>query len=350
MTEESRKAPRQSGVELLRIIAIMMVVTVHYLGKGILYTVPFGSLNTILARGIESLSIVYINVFILITGYFNVKSPGFNLRRIVDLLLMVAFYGGAFYCYYSLTGVYHFQLTAFLKSLVPYLFEGFWFIRVYLILMLIAPFLNVMLNHLKKSAYLTLVVFCLILFSLLPSFLPTFKSNGGYDILHFVVIYIISGYFRLHLKKLPPAWLCFCLYCLFAFITFLFSVYGDNLGYWTYDFISVIPEACFLFLTFLQLRFVSRPINYIARSTLAVFVLENCIYQLYDRILHVSDYKESPYFIVHFAASVIAFSTLALATDCLRRGLFRLSVDRILNRSRLLNQRYLSNIDQSKDN
>lgn len=337
---------RHSGVELLRIFAIMMIVAGHYLSKGILNNMPFGSFNTIAARAIEAVAVVGVNCFLLITGYFSVTGKGIHLRRLFDMLLMVAFFDAISYIYYTVCGEHPFSFVDFLKSLAPYLFGGFWFIRVYLILMLVAPFLRIVLLHLSKRAYTSLVLLCLFVFSLFPSFLPAFKNDNGFDILHFAVMYTIGGYLRLHCKRLPPVWISLGLFFFFAIGTCAFSIYGDGLGYWAYDFITVLVSSCFLFIAFLSFQFHSRAINFVARSTLAVFVLENNIHGLYESVLRVKDYMESRMFLPHFVVCVIGFTAIALTVDCLRRLLFQVSIDRLLDRVRPLNVRIFSDLER----
>lgn len=338
------KTERQAGIDLLRLIAVMMIATVHFLGQGILYNTEFGSFNTKAARIIESLAIVCVNLFILISGYFGITGKGLNIRRLLDMILMIAFFSGGSYIYYSAVGQNTFHFIDFGKSLIPYMFEGYWFIRVYLILSVLAPFINIGLLRLSKKSYTILLLICFICFSVLPSVSDTFKNNDGYDILHFVYIYVIGGYIRLHLPKKPRPVYCFLGYLFCSGVTFLCSVYGDGLRYWAYDFISVVPAAVLLFLAFSQLTFSSKPISYIARSSLAIFVVENSIQGLYVNILKVREYMNSPFFLLHYAVCIIGFTAFAIGVDCLRRVLFRFTVDKLIDRSPLCNKRVFVNL------
>lgn len=340
---------RHSGIELLKILSVMMICGVHYLGNGILWDSTFGSFNSILARMIESCIIICVNIFVLIAGYFGVTGKGINVRRIVDMLIMVAVFNGGFYIAYAICGKYPFDIVEFLKSLIPYMFEGYWFIRVYLILTLLSPFLSFLLKSLNKKAYLALVIISLIVFSILPSFNETFKNNDGYDIIHFTVMYIIGGYIRLHLSKIPNIFLCFLGYFFCAGVTFIVSVYGDNMPYFAYDFIPIVFESCFLFMAFMQMKFKSAFINHIAKSSLAIFVLENSIGHIYDNIMNVKDYMDSPYFLLHFVCCVVGFTAFALTVDCLRRFIFKYTVDKLLDKIKFINTRVLCNIDKGKE-
>ena len=81
------------SIELLRMLAMMMVVMLHYLDKGDILPALTGEmgLNGYVAWGMESLSAVAVNVYMLISGYFLVESR-FKPGRLVELLCQVLFY------------------------------------------------------------------------------------------------------------------------------------------------------------------------------------------------------------------------------------------------------------------
>ncbi len=274
---------RESGIELVRIIAVLMVIAVHYFGgdEGILSQNLFFSFNHVSFRIIESLCVICVNLFVIITGYFGVTKKGINIRRIVDIIVVVAFWGAASYFFNCISSGSAITTSELVKSVFPYMFGSLWYVRVYLILSLIAPFINMALLSMNRKNYTIFIVVILVLFSLLPSFVPAFENENGYDIIHFVLIYCIGGYIRLHLDKKPPMWICFATWIGFSAITALFSVYGDGLGYWGYDFISVVLSCIALFIMFSQIKFKSAIINYIASLTFGIYVLEGVIPERY---------------------------------------------------------------------
>ena len=78
MNKENIEKKRDSSFELLRIIAIMMVLTMHYLNAkmgGALSSqnIPSTHMNFYITRLMVSFSIVAVNCFILITGFFMYK-------------------------------------------------------------------------------------------------------------------------------------------------------------------------------------------------------------------------------------------------------------------------------------
>ena len=83
---------RQTNIELLRGLAMLMVIIMHALGHGgILQNIRFGSISYILLWLLSTLCQVAVPCFVLISGYFLV-SKKFKLSRLVKLELQVLFY------------------------------------------------------------------------------------------------------------------------------------------------------------------------------------------------------------------------------------------------------------------
>lgn len=88
-----KKKTRQANMELLRIIAMFMVVVLHYLSKGqaiVPMTEDTGVLNLSLWF-IEALCIVTINLYVLISGYFLLEAK-WKFSRLLNLWFQVMFY------------------------------------------------------------------------------------------------------------------------------------------------------------------------------------------------------------------------------------------------------------------
>ena len=89
------KKQRNSMIELLRIISMILIVLSHYSSKsGVdIQTLP------LLSRYFFELTILGnlgVDIFVLITGYYGLKQP-FSLNRIVKFVLEVFFYSISIY-------------------------------------------------------------------------------------------------------------------------------------------------------------------------------------------------------------------------------------------------------------
>lgn len=86
------RAKRQANFELLRIVAMLMIIVLHYLNKGGLlvdYTSDRTGVNYA-AHLAEAFCIVAVNCYVLLSGYFLVESA-WKPERVVSLAGQILF-------------------------------------------------------------------------------------------------------------------------------------------------------------------------------------------------------------------------------------------------------------------
>ena len=81
MKTSETKTKRQGNFELLRIISMVMIVTLHYLKKGGLLSANEGSVVYYFAWTLEALCLISVNSYVFISGYFT-KTKTFKLSDI----------------------------------------------------------------------------------------------------------------------------------------------------------------------------------------------------------------------------------------------------------------------------
>ncbi len=195
--------PRQANLELLRCIAMMMVIVLHYLGKGgLLVSLEEAALCPagLLAWLLESFCIVAVNVYMLISGYF-LSVSSFRPSRLIQLWLQVWSYSIAIGLLGALTGVI--EETAFdthflLTLLFPISMDHYWFLTAYFFLYLLLPFLGTAVRHMTKRQLQIAALLLLFAFSVQKSILPVrLETDGlGYDCLWYVCVFVAAAYIR----------------------------------------------------------------------------------------------------------------------------------------------------------
>jgi len=195
------KKVRQLNFEILRIIAMLMIVCLHYLGKGgalVPVTEEFG-LNGYIAWLIEAFCLVSVNIYVLISGYFGSGST-FSLRKIGRIWLQVLFYSVVIgIIMLTVMGMWKcMDIYTIFGYVFPVVTEHYWFATAYLLLYVLMPFLNAGFEMLEqkivKRIIILLVVFSSVAKSLLPMDLPLDKA--GYDVLWFICLYLTGAYIR----------------------------------------------------------------------------------------------------------------------------------------------------------
>jgi len=189
---------RNSSIELLRIIAMIMIVSCHFATHGgFSFAGNFLSIPRLWWNFIEMGGNLGVDIFVLISGYFLVASNGkvFNINRILKFWGQVFVYSIVIYFVFCIIGVHDFGLISCIKSIFPITFGSWWFASTYFVLYLIHPFINMLLQKLDKKTYQILIITQLILWCIIPTFTTSnYQSNS---LVWFVTLYCVAGYVRL---------------------------------------------------------------------------------------------------------------------------------------------------------
>jgi surface polysaccharide O-acyltransferase-like enzyme len=96
---------RNSSIELLRIISILMVIISHYsVHNGVDNSLLPLSVNRILLESF-SLGNIGVMLFVMITGYFmSVNKNGLGISKLLTLYLQVLFYSFGLYLLFIIFG------------------------------------------------------------------------------------------------------------------------------------------------------------------------------------------------------------------------------------------------------
>lgn len=267
---------RVVSIELLRMIAMMMVVMLHYLGKGNLLPALTGELasNHYVAWAMEYFCIVAVNVYMLISGYFLVES-GFKPARLVELLCQVLFYTiliPVVLLGLGVIGSGDLTIYSLLLNVLPVQMNHYWFITAYVVMYLFGPILSVAAKSMRKEQLKGTIIALLLFFSVSKTILPVQLSmdNRGNDGLWFLCVFLVAAYIRLYgipffegEKGLRKSMLCYfagCagMYVLTFAIRFIYLKTG-KLDYFVnicldYNHVLNLLAAVGLFYAFLQMK------------------------------------------------------------------------------------------------
>ena len=299
---------RETNFELLRIIAMMMVVVLHYISHAdtlLKIGVPASGVD-VFSTAIESLCIVAVNVWILISGYFLSQS-GFKLSRILGLICEIFFYTAVVSLVMMLTGAYTIQSGDSLYKTIQYIFpiesEHYWFATSYVLMYVFAPVLNAGVRNLSRIQLKMCILGLLFWFCFIKSFVPVLFSidRYGYDLGWFLCVYLIAAYIRKYnvtlfysAKKSLIVYLASCavIFAMLIGLHYINYTRGGLIYYSTvpthYNFIFTLTGALGLFSFFRFCRFrenaVAKAIRYIAPLTFGVYLIHEHI-EIRDRWL-----------------------------------------------------------------
>ena len=198
------KKKRLANMELLRIIAMMMVIMLHYLGKGNMLPEMEQNLviNGYIAWILEALCIVAVNVYMLISGFFLVETS-FKCKRFIQLICQVLFYSVLVVVVLLATGflqVHNLSFYRIQQYIFPIQMKPYWFATAYIILYLFTPLFNAAVKNMKREQLLINIILLLLFFSISKSIMPIHLQvdEKGYDAIWFICVYLVAAYIRLH--------------------------------------------------------------------------------------------------------------------------------------------------------
>ncbi|MCI5996625.1 MAG: acyltransferase [Peptoniphilaceae bacterium] len=228
------KSERNYGIDLLRIVSMLMVVTLHVLGKGnLLYNenVEIFSMKYNILWILEIMSYCAVNCYALISGFVGVKSK-FKYSNILILWLQVVFYTVTISFVFSKLGINYFSKTELIESFFPVLNSKYWYFTAYFSMFFLIPIFNSAINNIPEKQ-LRVIIFSLILvFSIFPTIYiaDVFKISRGYHVLWLSILYLVGGYISKYQIKFNFKFdkiILLILYFVCVVITFFIKRYSD---------------------------------------------------------------------------------------------------------------------------
>lgn len=205
---------RQSNFELLRVVAMVMIVGTHLCIHGVqqvlmpelAYKTYF--LGSVAKKNFVSLlypgGTIGVALFFMITGYFLIDKEKISVHKVcldtvfycllsvvVYVILQISFklWGiGYSFSEYSIPR----RIIFALSSIFNPLFGTYWFVSTYIILAFLAPSLNHYLRALNKKGYTVLIIFAWFILYLIQTCTESGISNIGRACFY----YVLGAYFK----------------------------------------------------------------------------------------------------------------------------------------------------------
>ena len=195
------------GIEVLRIVSMIMVVVLHVLGQGgILNNAPFVSPQYHVAWALECLSYCAVNCYALISGYVMVDST-FKYRKIVMLWLQAAFYSVGITLLFLVMGMGNIDTYTLVCSFFPILTKRWWYLTAYAGMFFLIPFMNILLKNLNKKELIMLNISVIGVFSCVGTLMSKlmgdiFNLEFGYSVWWLCILYLIGASLKIFKDRL----------------------------------------------------------------------------------------------------------------------------------------------------
>ena len=228
------KKERNMGVELLRIVSMLMVAVAHILGQGgVLAGVSAAPQTAGYAAAylLESCCLLACTSYALVSGYVGAEGH-FRYARLFETQVRVLFYTVLITAGFCIAVPELFGFTLIKNALFPAMTGQYWYYTAYFGLMLFMPALQCMIAHLNRVQVRNLVVSIILLFSVLPALFVSdiFQTAQGYSLWWLIALYLVGAYIKKYgcplLKKPIPALAVYALSILAAWGIQMTEAYG----------------------------------------------------------------------------------------------------------------------------
>lgn len=332
-------------MELLRIVSMLFVLVLHAIF--ICFHTPspndlsVAPISTFLRCFIEGLSVVAVNTFILISGWFGIR---FNTHRLVSFCFQVLFFSIGFYIVFA----FFCPSEAFTIDKIKgiFLFNGdYWFVKAYLVLFLLSPVLNAFIEHASQKQFLTVLVSYYTfhtIYGWLMDASVSFTMNGTTG-LSFIGLYLLGRYIRLYPCNLVTMNrnidLLIYLGCAFILSICNLLILSRGLSIsvegrlYSYASPIVIIASVALLLFFTKFSFSSKIVNWIASSCFAVYLFHcnGFFFGKYYRGLITLIYYDSRYALWGVIVFIVLIYAVAILIDKVRMALWNLVENMVWN-------------------
>jgi len=313
------RTQRKSGIELLRIIAALMVVfshlTPHFTQSFVTHGSVMGGGNYLIVNILREISVSAVDIFILISGFFLWNNNKRTLGKIINLVVLMAIINVSSYLLQIIIGKNSFEFDVFFR----YLCTPNYFVTLYVVLFIISPYINILLQKMTYKGWLYFVIIIFLVFSVFNTAadiineMTTINIKGispigregsqhGYNIVNFCVLYCLGAFLSAQREKVLKikTWIAVLIVAVSVAVLYVWSLIGINIQNYSnsahnYHNPFIIVMAMCLFVCFDRMEFKSGFINHMAKAAFTTFLLHQHFFQFLpiDYIV-----QQSPFFFV----------------------------------------------------
>lgn len=173
---------RVAGLDIVRTIAIISVIMVHFLLNTNFYNLKMDGYGMIVLSVMRHILLICVPLFLMLTGYLN-KNKKLNKEYYRGVKKVLSSY--FFICLICiLVRIFYFEeernILYWLISPFNYSANGYsWYIEMYLGLFLLIPFLNILYNSLENKNQKQTLIFTLLILTSFNTIFSGYKISGN---------------------------------------------------------------------------------------------------------------------------------------------------------------------------
>ena len=347
--KSAKDGKRNSSIELLRIIAMFMILMHHFIvHNGYDVTkLPLGPERIFFQLVVLGGGKVGVVIFFSISAWFFLdkeQTIKANLKRVWIMERELLFWSLLLAALYLAFDRADLTATTMLKSVMPLTMCVWWYATAYAIFLALLPFLYKGLKALGREYHLALAATVLAIWGL-TSFIP--GALGAYlsisssliGVFGFIYLFILISAYKWYMKPftIKHIWLMIItgvgLSLLFEAISIILHHFGFASSFsiisdWK---LPIIMIGFGIFLLFSRFTFNSQTINRIAQSAFAVYLITDYAASeklLWVRLFNLQNLYQQPLAILRILGILLTIYVACTLLDFIRQALFTVTVDR----------------------
>ncbi|WP_346966205.1 acyltransferase family protein [Bifidobacterium angulatum] len=344
------KVSRQSGIELLRIIAVTLITAHHLVVHSgyALFDEPISVRRLFFQMCIMPLGKIGITLFLLISLWFLVdreQTVAKSCRRIWLLERELLFWGFAGLVVQYIDNPKSVDVDAWLNAIFPVARNEWWYATSYAILLLLLPFLLMGLRKIERLNHKKLCIVLLGLWGVL-NLVPGAYLDIYVNVTGFIYVTVLFTYYKWYMTPISNK--CAVLLTVIGGLI----IFGWNLMLsliWQFcnadpnqilTYINPVQKEWSLpilavsfgvFILFTRVRFSSRVVNRCAQSAFAVYLITEQHYfrdEILWKYINLGSFYHSRYAIAISLMVVVSIVVAAILVDFVRQFIFWCTIDR----------------------
>lgn len=328
-----KKSKRNSSIEVMKIIAMILIVISH--------SVPiYGDQNSIAnmhlgapTTNMTNLVLVLFRycghigntMFVVCSSYFLLDSTRSKKEKIMHIVLDTLVIS---LIHLSIAKILNFNISKdeFDRQIHPMAYGTYWFVSCYLILYIIHPYLNKIINSISKQNLFRINIVLLFFYGIVQYYITDAYYYSG--VIGFITIYLCTAFVKKYMKAFSKNVRLNMIIAISALVSHILSilfinVYGlatklndnDALFFWNSELniLTLIWGIC-IFNVFNSKKFYNKIINTISSLTLVFYMIhENSLFsnklrpEFYEYVFSISNYR-----IVWVLIQVVAICVLGV--------------------------------------
>ena len=300
---------RESGIELLKLIAIFFIVISHVCQsvgqkpaqlpelypKLINLSAATDNIQYFILAFFRHFGVLGNHIFIACSFWFLSSSVKVKWNKVITMLGDIWVISVAFLFVYKCLGE-TLSDTLVTKCFFPTLYGNNWFTTCYILVYMIHPYLNLIINNITQKTHAVLCMVSMVLYCGVVFFKSglLFSSN----LVLFIILYFVMGYMRKYMQDwFEPkkrSWILLIIGLAGMLGMMLINNYlglhsgayrNKLLGWNVNNNPFIIMMAIAMFHLFRRIKFKSSWINYIAGCSLIIYVIhENILFRSFTRV------------------------------------------------------------------